>query len=109
MATKIENILWDELGLEAATEEDKTLLLNQLSETVQNRVALRVSEFLTADELDTFDLTLERNGSDAAIAYLEAVYPNYPTLILEEVERLRAELSQDMAEIEHMAKQKDEV
>ncbi len=108
MSVKIEEILWKDLGITDASEEDKAVILNRLAETVQNRVALRMGELLTADELDAFDLTMERKGAEEAMAYLEAVYPNYPLVVMEEVEKMRAELTQDVAEVLHRAKQVDE-
>lgn len=108
MAVKIEEILWSDLGINDASEEDKAVILNRLAETVQNRVALRMGELLTASELDTFDLTIERQGAEEGMKYIEAVYPNYQLVVMEEVERLRAELTQDLAEVMHRAKQDDE-
>lgn len=86
MAIKIEEVLWDDLGITDASEEEKSVILNRLAETVQNRVAVRLGEVLTASELDTFDLTLERKGTDEAMKYVTDVYPNYQILVMEEVE-----------------------
>lgn len=108
MSVKIEEILWKDLGITEASEEEKAVILNRLAETVQNRVALRMGELLTADELDAFDLTMERKGAEEAMAYLEAVYPNYQIVVMEEVEKMRAELTQDVAEVLHRANQDDE-
>lgn len=107
MSVKIEEILWKDLGITEASEEEKAVILNRLAETVQNRVALRMGELLTADELDAFDLTMERKGAEKAMAYLEAVYPNYSLVVMEEVEKMRSELTQDVAEVLHRAKQDD--
>ncbi len=108
MATKIEEILWEDLGITDATEEEKAVILNRLAETVQNRVAARMGDVLTASELDTFDLTLERKGADEAMNYVEEVYPNYQILVMEEIEKIRAELTQDLAEVMHRASKDEE-
>ena len=104
---EIEEILWKELGVDGASEEQKTIILNRMAETVQNRVAIRLGEELTVDELETFDKTLEKKGEATALGYLEEIFPNYTLVIQEEIEKLKAELSQDMAEIMHRA-QSDE-
>lgn len=108
MTSKIEELIWNELDIKDASEEEKAVILNRLAETVQNRVAVRMSSMLTAQQIDTFDLTLERKGADEAMEYLESVYPNFNLVIVEEIETLKAELSQDLAEVMHRAKQDDE-
>ncbi len=90
------------IGLADASEEEKLKLADEMAETVQNRVAVALSEVLTEDQLAELDKRSEA-GDDAVMEYLNRVYPDYPVLINDEVHKLKAELSHDVAQIKEMS------
>jgi hypothetical protein len=87
------------VGLEGASDQQKVELGEQLAETVLNRVSVRLSEVLTEEQLAGFTAASEQ-GDEQAFAYLEQIYPDYPILIQEEVEGVKAELSHDVASVQ---------
>src|SRR3982751_763330 len=91
------------VGLAGASQEEKLGLAAQLAETVQNRVAVRLSEVLTEAEMSQFADLIESGEEqhdtqgDKAFEYLASVYPDYELLIQDEVLAVKHELAHDVA------------
>ncbi|HEX7260082.1 MAG TPA: DUF5663 domain-containing protein, partial [Candidatus Saccharimonadia bacterium] len=90
---------FNQIGLRGATDEQKDKLAEQLTQIVQNRIAVRLVEVLTVDELEHFDELLESKGEDEAYEYLLKIYPEYPELLDGEVTQVKSALSQDVATV----------
>lgn len=86
------------IGLGELSDEEKAEYIDKLGAIVQDRVAVRLSEELTPEELAAFDEATEK-GDDEAMQYLAQVYPNFPSLIQGEVEGLKAEVARDAEQI----------
>lgn len=87
-----------EIGLTGLTEEERQRLIIQMTRTILNRVAVRLEEVMTEDQLAGFDVAAEKGG-DAPFEYLNRVYPDYPLLVQDETDRLKAELSHDVSDV----------
>ncbi|HUC19962.1 MAG TPA: DUF5663 domain-containing protein, partial [Candidatus Polarisedimenticolaceae bacterium] len=90
---------FNSVGLRGATDEQKAKLTEQLTQIVQNRMAAKLVQVLTVEELEHFDNLLEEQGDDPAYDYLLGIFPDYPDLLNEEVVRVKAALSQDVAAV----------
>lgn len=95
------------IGLGDLPEEEKSQYIDKLATIVQDRVAIRLSEELTAEELAAFDEATEK-GEDAAMQYLARAYPNFPSLIQEEIESLKAEIATDADRIRQIQQELDQ-
>ncbi len=84
------------LGVGNASDAQKAKLAGQIAETLQDRVAVRLSEVQTEEQLAELDRRIEQ-GEDKAQAYLAEAYPDYPLLVQDELERLKTELAHDIA------------
>lgn len=87
-----------EVGLGGMSEEKQAEVMAQLTRIVLNRVAERLEEVLTEDQLGGFDLAAEK-GDEEAFEYLNRVFPDYPVMVQDEVERLKAEMSHDVSDV----------
>ena len=87
------------IGLGDASDEDRAEMVSKLAELVQGRVALKLSDALTEEQLNHFDKLLESDGDDAALAYVQRVYPEYPQLLQGEVDAVKREFAGDIQEM----------
>jgi hypothetical protein len=84
------------IGLGSASDEDRAKMVSKLAELVQGRVAAQLSELLTDDQLEHFDKLLDSEGDDAALAYVEQVYPQYPQLLQQEIDHVKQQFVADV-------------
>jgi hypothetical protein len=84
------------IGLDEASDEKKQALAEQLAELIQNRIALRLGESLSDEQADHFAELIDQDKEELAFDYLEEVFPEYPQVLQEEIDRARGELVADM-------------
>lgn len=94
--TLVETNLLDVIGLGTLPEAERTTLLAELSQTVLNRVLIRISELLPAEALEEFKQKTESGDSAGADAVLAAHNVNVELLSAEEALKLKAELVQNL-------------
>lgn len=91
-----------ELGLDSLPEDQKTDLVNTMMETVLNRIFTRISPVLTDQDAAMIE-TLQSSGDNAdqtVIQYLGSKVPNLTQIVNEEIESFKAEMKQDLANIQ---------
>jgi hypothetical protein len=87
------------IGLGSASDEDRADMINKLAELVQGRVALKLTDVLTEEQLDHFDKLLDSDDDEAALAYVQQVYPQYNQLLQSEVEAVKQEFAGDVQQV----------
>lgn len=99
MAIRIDENLLGELGLGSLPKEEKDKLLKQIYETLETRVGMRLAEKMSDEQLDEFEGFIDTNDEKGALSWLEGNFPNYPKVVAEELEKLKAEIKQNSAQI----------
>ncbi len=91
-AQMLKDDLWDSLSLQALSPDDKTVLLEELCNTVEQRWLRRVAQRLVQiPELDQTKLL--QAGIDEKLDILNQYIPESLEMLLEEAEILKMELS----------------
>lgn len=92
---KLDNTLLEELGLRALPPEEKTKMLNHIYETLEMRVGMKLAERMTNQQLDEFEGFIDRNDEPGALKWLETNFPDYKQVVAEQLDALKAEISQN--------------
>ena len=82
----------EELGLENLSEEEKKELLDTWSETLQDRVTVRIMDSLLEEEKAELDELAGKGDDKKTNAYLEEHVPGLNIIIEEELEAYKSEL-----------------
>ncbi len=91
MITEFLNInLVQELGLDSLPAEKKEMLVNQMSQVVENRINLEVLSILTEDEKKELDKVLDSNGD--MVGFLRSKIPNFDFTIAETIANFKKEM-----------------
>ncbi|MBP7018196.1 hypothetical protein KBB17_01725 [Candidatus Saccharibacteria bacterium] len=96
---KIDDNLLKEIGLASLPADERNRLLAQIYETLELRVGMRLAENMTDEQLDEFEQFIDSNNEDGALKWLESNFPNYKTVVAEELDKLKAEIKSDAASI----------
>lgn len=80
------------VGLGEASDEERAELVNKLAGLIQGRIALRLGDELTDEQLAKFDELMESGDDQAAYDYLSQVYPNFAEVMQAEIEVAKEEL-----------------
>jgi hypothetical protein len=105
------NVQFDEqffhdIGLGSASDEERAKMVGKLTELVQDRVAAKLSDMLTEEQLAHFDKLLDTESDDVALAYVEQVYPQYQELLQLEIDTVKQQFVADVHEaVANMHKQ----
>jgi hypothetical protein len=91
---KLDNEFLIELGLGALPADEKNKMLAHIYETLEMRVGMKLAEQMTDAQLDEFESYINRNDEAGALTWLETNFPNYKNVVAEELEKLKAEISQ---------------
>ncbi len=87
------NSIFEELGLANLPEERKTSLMDEMVDTVLNRIFMRISSVLSQEDVKTLaDLELKDDGGVAINQFLQGRVPNLDAIAKEEVESFRSEI-----------------
>lgn len=91
-------VLFKELGIDEIDADKKAELLDTIAEIVQNRLAVRIVDVLTEQELNQL-ADLIKSGDDKALGeFLDSNVPDYHAIVAEEIRRVKVELFEDVAE-----------
>src|SRR5881275_339501 len=91
---QLDDKLLQELGLGALPAEEKNKMLAHIYETLEMRVGMKLAEQMTDAQLDEFEAFINRSDEAGALKWLESNFPNYKQVVADELERLKAEISQ---------------
>lgn len=81
-----------DLQLDGLPAEEANLLLRHVYETLETRVGFRLANAMTNKQLDDFEEFYEADDDEAAFKWLETNFPNYPDVVHDEFNLLRAEI-----------------
>ena len=86
--------LFDELGLDTLSPEERVRFLEEMGGVVQQRVMIRVFDGLSDEQKDKLEAIIQGNPDDPQkiVAYVLAALPNYEALALEEIALYKKEL-----------------
>lgn len=100
LSAEQKNSLFNDLELAGISEDKKQELMDQMIDTVLNRIFSRVSEVLTEEDLKTLDdLNLRPDGEQAVGSFLVSRVPNLDAIAKEEVDKFRAEVKKTLTTI----------
>lgn len=96
---KLDNNFLSSLGLGSLPVDEKNKLLQAIYERLEMNVGMRLAERMTDTQLDEFESFIDNNDESGALRWLEANFPDYKQVVAEELEALKAEISQAAPQI----------
>lgn len=105
---KIDDSLLNDLGLADLPPQERKVLLDQIIETLELRVGMKLAKKLSDEQLDEFESLLptpadsvdvQKQKEASALSWLEANFPNYKDVVTSELETLKAEIKNDAHKI----------
>jgi hypothetical protein len=69
-------------------------MLAHIYETLEMRVGMKLAEQMSNEQLDEFESYINRQDEAGALKWLESNFPNYKQVVAEELDKLKAEISQ---------------
>ncbi len=91
---KLDNAFLEELGLGSLPPVEKNKMLAHIYETLEMRVGMKLAEQMSNEQLDEFERYINAQDEAGALKWLETNFPNYKQVVAEELEKLKAEISQ---------------
>lgn len=91
---KLDDELLRELGLGDLPPQEKSKMFNQIYETLEMRVGVKLADQMSDEQLNEFEGYIERNDEAGALKWLETNFPNYKQVVADELEKLKAEIKQ---------------
>lgn len=102
---KLDNAFLEELGLGALPPVEKNKMLAHIYETLEMRVGMKLAEQMSNEQLDEFESYINAQDEAGALKWLETNFPDYKKVVAEELEKLKAEISQVAPQIVAQAAQ----
>jgi hypothetical protein len=96
---KLDYTLLEELGLGGLDKEAKDSLLSTMYERLELNVGTVIAADLTDSQLKEFEQLIDKDDQQAALGWLQANYPDYKKVVEQELNKLKAEISQASAKI----------
>ncbi len=96
---KLDNDFLTSMGLGSLPVEEKNKLLQAIYERLEMNVGMRLAEKMTDTQLNEFESFIDRNDEAGALHWLESNFPDYKQVVAEELEKLKAEVSQSAPQI----------
>jgi predicted RNA-binding Zn ribbon-like protein len=96
---KLDNALLEELGLGSLPAAEKNKMLAHIYETLEMRVGMKLAEQMTDAQLDEFEVFINKDDQAGALKWLETNFPNYKQVVAEELDKLKAEIKSNAAQI----------
>lgn len=90
---QLDNSFLESVGLSGMPDEQKAPFLEHLLEELEMRVGTRLSDGMSDDQLAEFEKLIEGRDEEGALSWLEAHRPDYKTVVSEELEKLKQEVS----------------
>lgn len=104
MAITIDRKFVDDLGLADLPDAEKDKLIEQIFETLETRVGMRLADVMSEEQLDEFEKFVDGNDEAGAMDWLNKNYPNYPKVVEEELAKLKTEISTSADKIKEASK-----
>jgi hypothetical protein len=89
---KLNNDLLVELGLGQLPPDEKDKMLKHIYETLEMRVGTNLAQKMTDEQLDEFEVFIDKNDESGALNWLESNFPNYKEVVAAELEKLKIEI-----------------
>lgn len=102
---KLDNNFLTSMGLGSLPVEEKNKLLQAIYERLEMNVGMRLAENMSDQQLTEFEGFIDRSDEAGALRWLETNFPNYKQVVAEELEKLKAEVSQSAPQILAAAEQ----
>ncbi len=96
---KLDQELLVSLGLGNLSEKDQKDLLNHMLETLQMRLGLRLTNQMTEEQFNEFQIYADNQDQASAFKWLETNFPNYKEITQNEFDNLCEEVKQSSAAI----------
>ncbi|MEU8301842.1 DUF5663 domain-containing protein [Micromonospora sp. NPDC048909] len=91
------------IGLDELPKAHRRLLLQGVYEELELRVGMALAEQMSQQQLDEFEVLIDRGDESGALEWLAANCPDHPRVVTQEHERLRAEIAAQAPDIVAMA------
>ncbi len=91
---KLDQELLVSLGLGSLSEKDQKDLLNHILETLQMRLGLRLTNQMTEEQFNEFQIYADNQDQASAFKWLETNFPNYKEITQDEFDKLCEEVKQ---------------
>ncbi|MEX0805448.1 MAG: DUF5663 domain-containing protein [Candidatus Binatia bacterium] len=86
--------LFELLGVEKASDEEKEALVATMTKTVDARVALRVASMLSEEDTNAFQQLADSGDAQKIVDFLVEKGVDLPQIVSEEATRYRIEVAQ---------------
>ena len=93
-----------ECGLVGLTAVQANKFLAWFYERLEMRVGMKLAERMSDEQLDEFEAFIKAKDEDGALAWLQSNYPDYKSVVREELEKLKLEVidrSADLVQAAH--------
>lgn len=89
---QLDDNLLQELGLGSLPPSEKNKMLAHIYETLELRVGMRLADQMTDAQLDEFEKYIDNNDEAGALKWLETNFPDYKSVVADELEKLKGEV-----------------
>lgn len=108
-ALRIDDNFLQDIGLSDLPMEEKDLLVNQIYEQLELRVGNRLADQMSDQQKEEFDTNyIQQEDQEGAMKWLQQNFPNYPSIVQEELQGLKDELKQQAGTIRDIIKQQQQ-
>jgi hypothetical protein len=104
---KLDENFLKEIGLGELPNEQKSLMLRDIYETLELRVGMKLSEQMTDAQLDEFEGLIDKKDDALALKWLETNFPNYKDVVSGELIKLKDEIKASAPQILSIALDKE--
>lgn len=91
---QLDDNLLRELGLGQLPAAEKNKMLSHIYETLELRVGMRLADQMSDEQLEEFERYIDANDEAGALKWLETNFPDYKSVVADELEKLKAEIRQ---------------
>ncbi|MDO8507207.1 MAG: DUF5663 domain-containing protein [bacterium] len=98
MNNQTSNLITD-LGLDGLPEDEKNEMIVKLSESLQNRITLRLTDTLSDEQKKEMDKLITQGDDDKVGEYLVKSVPGIDFIMKDEYEKFRDEILSENQEI----------
>lgn len=90
--------LLDLLGVGELSGSERTAMMSTILDTIQNRVLVRILDFLSTDEIDAFESALKKNDTEKMEEILsQGGLPSFAQIAVEEALLYKTELVNELS------------
>lgn len=96
---KLDENFLHELGLSALPADEKNKMLAHILDTLEMRVGMKLASGMTNEQLDEFESYINQKDEAGALKWLETNFPDYKSVVNQELESLKVEIKQSAPQI----------